>query len=206
VYATDLSEEMLTIARTYADERDINNVEFKIADVSNLPFKNNFFDKISCRMGFMFFPDMQLAANEMFRVCKDGGKVAISVWADAEHNDWYTTAQKILLKFIELPQPSAGAPGMFRCAKHGLMKQLFEDAGFKNVKEETIFGKVDFETIENYWQNRTEISEPIVNALSKIDEAAHKKIKDELYAACNSKLTNGRLIMNHASLIISAEK
>jgi len=206
VYATDLSEEMLTVARTYADERDINNVEFKVADVSNLPFKNNFFDKISCRMGFMFFPDMQLAANEMFRVCKDGGKVAISVWAAAEHNDWYTTAQKILLKYIELPQPPAGAPGMFRCAKHGLMKQLFEDAGFKNVKEETIFGKVDFGTIENYWLNRTEISEPIVNALSKIDEAAHKKIKDELHTVCDSKLTNGRLIMNDASLIISGEK
>ena len=64
VYATDLSEEMLRIARTYADERDISNIEFKAANVSDLPFTNNFFDKISCRMGFMFFPDMQLAANE----------------------------------------------------------------------------------------------------------------------------------------------
>lgn len=206
VYATDLSEEMLALARNYADERDINNIEFKVADVSNLPFKDNFFDKISCRMGFMFFPDMQLAANEMFRVCRHGGKVAISVWAAAEYNDWYTTAQKILLKYIELPQPSAGAPGMFRCSKHGLMKELFEDAGFKNVKEETIFSKVDFGTIENYWLNRTEISEPIVNALSKIDEATHTKIKDELHAVCGSKLTNGRLILNDASLIISCEK
>ncbi len=206
VYATDLSEEMLALARNYADERDIYNIEFKVADVSDLPFKDNFFNKISCRMGFMFFPDMQLAANEMFRVCKGGGKVAISVWADAEHNDWYTTAQKILLKYIELPQPSAGTPGMFRSSKQGLMKQLFENAGFKNVKEEALSGKVDFGTIENYWLNRTEISEPIVNALSKIDEATRKKIKDDLHATCDSKLINGRLILNHASLIISGEK
>src|SRR6185503_8386482 len=34
VYATDLSEEMLAVARSYADERDINNIEFKVADVS----------------------------------------------------------------------------------------------------------------------------------------------------------------------------
>ena len=157
-------------------------------------------------MGFMFFPDMQLATNEIFRVCKDGGKVAISVWANAEQNEWYTTAQKILLKYIELPQPSAGAPGMFRCSKPGVMKQLFENAGFKNVKEESLSGKVDFGTIENYWLNRTEISEPIVNALSKIDEATRKKIKDELHAACDSKLTNGKLIMHYSSIIISAEK
>jgi ubiquinone/menaquinone biosynthesis C-methylase UbiE len=206
VYATDLSEEMLTIARSYADERDINNIEFKVADVSNLPFKDNFFDKISCRMGFMFFPDMQLATNEIFRVCRSGGKAAICVWADAEHNDWYTTITKILSKHIKIPQQPADAPGMFRCAKPGLVKQLFENAGFKNVREEIVSGKLNYETPENYWTNRTEMSESIISSLSKIDEAARKKIKDELIADCNNKLTNGKLIFNYASLIISAEK
>ena len=86
------------------------------------------------------------------------------------------------------------------------MKELFENAGFKNVKEEAVWGKVDFGTIENYWLNRTEISESIVNALSKLDEATLKKIEHELHAACDSKLVDGRLILNHASLIISAEK
>jgi ubiquinone/menaquinone biosynthesis C-methylase UbiE len=206
VYATDLSEEMLTIARNYADDRSINNIEFKLADVSDLPFKNNFFDKISCRMGFMFFPGMQLAANEMFRVCRDGGKIAVSVWAAAENNDWYTTIMKVLSKHIEAPKPATDAPGMFRCAKPGLVKQLFEHAGFKNVKEETIHGTLDFGTAENYWLNRTEISEGIISLLNKTDEATRKEIKDELITVCNNKLTNGSLILNHASLIISAEK
>jgi ubiquinone/menaquinone biosynthesis C-methylase UbiE len=206
VYATDLSEEMLSIARNYADEHDINNIEFKVADVSNLPFKNIFFDKISCRMGFMFFPDMQLAANEMFRVCKEGGKVAICVWAAPENNDWSTTITKILSKYIQVPKPSANAPGMFRCAKPGLVKQLFENAGFKNVKEETIYGKLDFGTPENYWLNRTEMSESTISLLNKTGEATRKQIKDELIADCNNKLTNGRLIFNYASIIISAEK
>jgi len=206
VYATDLSEEMLAVARSYADERDIHNVEFKVADVSDLPFKDNFFNKISCRMGFMFFPDMQLAANEMFRVCREGGKLAICVWAAPENNDWATTMTKALSKYIEIPKPSADAPGMFRCAKPGLVKQLFENAGFKNVKEETVSGKLDFETAENYWLNRTEMSEGTISALNKADEATRKKIKDELLADCNSKLTNGKLIMHYASFIISAEK
>jgi ubiquinone/menaquinone biosynthesis C-methylase UbiE len=206
VYATDLSGEMLAIARSYANERYINNVEFKVADVSNLPFKNNFFDKISCRMGFMFFPNMQLAANEMFRVCRDGGKVAICVWDSPENNDWSTTITKVLSNHIEIRQPSSDEPGMFRCAKQGLVKQLFENAGFKNVKEETVYGKVDFGTAENYWLNRTEMSETTISLLNKTDEATRKKIKDELLTYCNSKLTNGKLVMHYASLIISAEK
>lgn len=206
VYATDLSEEMLAIARSYAGERDIKNIEFKAADVSDLPFKNNFFDKISCRMGFMFFPNMQLAANEMFRVCKHGGKVAISVWSFAENNDWSATITQVLSNHVEIPQPSLDEPGMFRCAKPGLVKQLFENAGFKNVKEEIVSGETDFGTAENYWLNRTEMSESTISSLSKVDEVTRKKIKDELLADCNAKLTNGKLIMPYASLIISAEK
>jgi len=206
VYATDLSEEMLTIARTYADERHIQNIQFKVADVSNLPFKNNFFDKISCRMGFMFFPNMQLAANEMFRTCRDGGKVAICVWDSPENNDWSTTMTKVLSHHIKIPQPSPDAPGMFRCSKPGLIKQLFENAGFKNVQEETVSGNVDFGTPDNYWLNRTEMSESTISLLDKADESTRKKIKDEVFSDCNAKLTNGKLIMHYASLIISAEK
>ena len=206
VYATDLSEEMLAIAQAYAQERGINNMEFKVADVSSLPFSDNFFDKISCRMGFMFFPDMQLAAKEIFRVCKIGGRMAISVWAGAENNDWSTTVTKVLSRHIEIPRQPVNAPGMFRCAASGLMKQLFEDAGFKNVNEETISGTVDFGTAENYWLNRTEMSEPLVNLLNKTSEEIVRKIKADLLAECNGRLTNGRLIMNCSSLIISAEK
>jgi ubiquinone/menaquinone biosynthesis C-methylase UbiE len=206
VYATDLSEEMLSIARTYADERNISNIEFKAANVSDLPFTNNFFDKISCRMGFMFFPDMQLAANEMFRVCKNGGKAAISVWAAPGKNDWSTTMTKALSKHVEMPKPSTDAPGMFRCAEPGFIKKLFENAGFKNVKEEIISGKIDFETAQNYWLNRTEMSETTISLLNKVDEVTINKIKDDLLEDCNSKLIDGRLIMNYAALIISAEK
>ena len=157
-------------------------------------------------MGFMFFPDMQLAAKEIFRVCRNGGKMAVSVWGGAENNDWSTTITKVLAKHIEIPRPPVNAPGMFRCAAPGLMKQLFEDAGFKNVNEETVSGTVDFETAENYWLNRTEMSEPVVNLLSKASEETRKKIKADLLADCNSRLTHGRLIMNYSSLIISAEK
>jgi ubiquinone/menaquinone biosynthesis C-methylase UbiE len=206
VYATDLSEEMLSIARTYADKLNVSNIEFKAANVSDLPFQANFFDKTSCRMGFMFFPDMQLAANEMFRVCNKGGKAAISVWAAPEKNDWSTTMTKALSKHIEMPKPSADAPGMFRCAEPGFIKKIFENAGFKNVKEETISGKVDFETSQNYWLNRTEMSETTISLLNKVDEVTINKIKNDLLEDCNSKLVNGRLIMNYGAIIISAEK
>ena len=120
--------------------------------------------------------------------------------------DWNTIMMKVLSKHIEAPKSSPDAPGMFRCAKAGLMKNLFENAGFKNVKEETVSGKIDFGTSETYWLNRTEMSESVVSLLNNINEATRNKIKDDLMAECNTRLTNGKLLLNYAALILSAEK
>jgi len=49
--------------------------------------KKNSFDKIICRMGFMFFPDMQLASGETYRILKPGGKMAASVWIKEIRNN-----------------------------------------------------------------------------------------------------------------------
>ena len=86
VIITDLSEDMLEIARENAMNRGIQNIETRACDVCELPFADNTFDAISCRFGFMFFPDMLLAAKEMVRVLKPGGRIATSVWNVPEKN------------------------------------------------------------------------------------------------------------------------
>jgi ubiquinone/menaquinone biosynthesis C-methylase UbiE len=203
VYATDLADHMLDIAKENAAKYNIENIVFRVADISELPFSNNFFDKVSCRMGFMFFPDMQLAANEMFRVCKSGGRVATSVWALPENNEWVTTIMKVLSKNMEIPQPPPGSPGMFRCSKPGIIKEFFENAGFTEVKEETISGKTGYGSTDEYWQSMNDLAAPVVGALAKADDATKGKIKEELYEACNNMLADGKLIMNYSSTIIS---
>lgn len=80
VIITDLAEGMLVVAEENARKRGITNVETKACDVCELPFADNTFDAISCHFGFMFFPDMQLAVNEMVRVLKPRGKLATTVW------------------------------------------------------------------------------------------------------------------------------
>ncbi|MBK5273281.1 MAG: class I SAM-dependent methyltransferase, partial [Bacteroidia bacterium] len=57
VIITDLAEEMLAIAKENAERRNIRNIETIACDASELPFADNSFDAVSCRLGFMFFPD-----------------------------------------------------------------------------------------------------------------------------------------------------
>jgi len=206
VIITDLSEDMLAIARENAIKRGIKNIETRACDVCELPFADNTFDAISCRMGFMFFPDMLLAAKEMLRVLKPGGRIAISVWNVPEKNFWVTAIMGTINKNMELPAPPPGAPGMFRCAKDGFISDLFLQAGFKNVSQKEITGKLNSKTTDAYWNMMTEVAAPVVGALSKADDAMKEKIKTEVYQAVNQKYSDGNVFIDSSALVIWGEK
>jgi ubiquinone/menaquinone biosynthesis C-methylase UbiE len=205
VTITDLSEDMLMIAKENAARRGITNIETTACDVCELPFADNSFDAISCRFGFMFFPDMQLAANEMARVLKPGGRIATSVWNIPEKNFWVTAMMGTINKNMELPPNPSGAPGMFRCCKPGQMKELFEKAGFKNIMEKEVLTKLNCITVETYWNMMTEIGAPIVAALSKADDAMRQKIKKEVFELVLNKYP-GNVAIDASAIVISAEK
>ena len=205
VTITDLSEEMLLIAKENAAKRGINNIETTACDVCELPFADNNFDAISCRFGFMFFPDMQIAANEMLRVLKPGGKVATSYWNIPEKNFWVTATMGTINKNMELPPLPPGTPGMFRCCKPGLMKEIFEKAGFKNITEKEVPSRLNSGTVDTYWNMMTEIGAPIVAALSKADEAMREKIKKEVFELVSQRYP-GHVAIDASAIVISAKK
>ena len=206
VVITDLSENMLEIAKKNAKQRGIKNIETRACDVCELPFDDNTFDAISCRFGFMFFPDMLLAAKEMVRVLKPGGRIAVAVWNVPEKNFWVTVTGGTINRNMQLPMPPPEAPGMFRCAKEGMLQGLFQQAGLKNTSEKEVLGKLNTKTTDNYWNMMTEVAAPFVAALSKADDAMKEKIKREVYQAVNQKYPDGNIIINSNALVIYGGK
>jgi len=206
VIITDLAEDMLEIARENAMLRGIKNIETVACDVCELPFPDNTFDAISCRFGFMFFPDMLLAAKEMARVLKPGGRIATSVWNVPEKNFWVTAIMGTINRNMELSGPPPGAPGMFRCAQDGFMADLFQQAGLKNISQKEVSGKLNSKTTDTYWNMMTEVGAPIVAALSKADDAMKEKIKTEVYELVNQKYPDGNVVIDSSALVIYGEK
>jgi len=206
VISTDLAEGMLEVAQENAKKRGIKNFETIVCDVSELPFADNTFNAISCRFGFMFFPDMQLAIKEMTRVLKPGGKIATAVWNIPEKNFWVTATMGTINKNIVIPPPPPEAPGMFRCSKAGFMSDLFSQAGLKNISENEVVGKLNCKTIDVYWDMMNDVAAPIVAALSKADEAMKQKIKEEVYSLVHQKYTNDNVIFDSSALVIYGEK
>jgi len=206
VTGTDLAAGMLQIADENAVAKGLKNYSTKASDVCELPFDDNTFTKTSCRMGFMFFPDMQKATNELYRVLKPGGRIAIAVWAGPDKNIWYTAMSGVMSKYIETSPQAPDAPGMFRCSEPGVMIDIFAQAGFKNTRNQELNGQVDFINADTYWRNRTELSETLVAALAKLDEATITAIKNEVYAIINANSVNGSALLDWGVNIIYAEK
>lgn len=206
VILTDLSKDMLDIAAENASSRNIKNVETQVCDVSNLPFEDQTFDAISCRFGFMFFPDMQTAAKEMARVLKPGGRIATAVWNIPEKNFWITAIMGTINKNMVLPTLPPGAPGMFRCAKTGVISDLFLEAGLTDISEVEITGKLNCKTNDVYWEIMNEVAAPVVAALSMADEGLKAKIKAEVYDLLNEKYPDGNVVIDSSAIVIYAEK
>jgi ubiquinone/menaquinone biosynthesis C-methylase UbiE len=208
VVSTDLAEGMLAIARETAQRLNLSNFQATLADACALPFADGVFDAVSCRMGFMFFPDTSVAAREMARVLKPGGHIAASVWAGQEKNPWITTIMGVITKTLQLPPPPPGAPGMFRCARPGATAELFLAAGFRDVREREVAGQVVYDDPDFYWTNMLEIAAPVVSALSKTDDTTREKIKAEVFHSLreNAAAHGGRVVFNFGSTIISGTK
>ena len=57
VLLTDMSEEMLAVARQKAAARGLTNVELRTVDGESLDVEPGSFDAVTCRWGIMFMPE-----------------------------------------------------------------------------------------------------------------------------------------------------
>ena len=206
VTATDLSEEMLQTTLQNAEKRKIKNVETKVCDASSLPFPDHAFDVVICRLAMMLFPQPEVALKEMLRVLKPGGKIVAAVWNVPEKNFWVTAMMSTIREHMKLPLPSPDAPGIFRGAREGLIKNLFQQAGLKNVIQKEINGKLECNSPEEYWELMSEAGAAIAAALSKADESMKQQIKDEVIHKINEKYPNGHIAIDSSALVIHGEK
>jgi len=134
VVATDLIPDMLDAAHENALAQGLSNIQFRMADAEHLPFSQGEFDRVTCRFGLMFFPDVQKALTGIQRVLKPGGRVSFLVWGTFEENPLFSVTLGPFLKHVKVPPPQPDAPGIFRFADDAKLARTLTAAGFREVR------------------------------------------------------------------------
>ena len=114
VTASDLTPELLEAGsrRPEATGLDLEWVE---ADAEHLPFDDASYDVVMSAIGVMFAPHHQEAADELVRVCRPGGTVALLSWTpEGMLGDLFRTMKP----FAPPPPPGAQPPPLWGSEEH----------------------------------------------------------------------------------------
>jgi SAM-dependent methyltransferase len=85
----DMTPDMIQRARDLAEKHNIPNVEFKLGEIENLPIASNSVDVVISNCVINLVPNKAKAWQEIARVLKPGGKVAVSDIALLKKLPWF---------------------------------------------------------------------------------------------------------------------
>jgi len=122
VVGLDLAPELFDHARRRAAEAGVD-VEWVEGDAQDLPFPDKSFDRVVSTFGAIFAPDHARAARELLRVCRAGGRVAMTTWV----NDGFAGGLFKLNGTFLPPPPGVQPPPLWGVKSH--IEEVFAAAG-----------------------------------------------------------------------------
>lgn len=176
VVGVDLSPGPLKIAA----QRSLTNATFQQADAHHLPFPDNNFDRITSRLGVMFFSDLPRAVAEMHRVLKPGGKAVLLVWGPMDQPYFTTTIGTVLRMRPGAAVPEQGRR-MFALGSGGVLSQTLRQAGFSSAEERLVTVPWTWPgTPEEVWEYFQDVTVPFAQLLQSIPAERRAEIDAEV--------------------------
>jgi ubiquinone/menaquinone biosynthesis C-methylase UbiE len=166
VTAVDLTEEMLTAAERFIRQNGIQNVDFIKADAENLPFSEEAFDIVTCRIAPHHFPNVASFIAEVYRVLKPKGQFLLDdnvVPEDDDFDQFYNTIEKLR------------DYSHFRAWKKTEWVRMLELSGFEITEWHRFEKTFQFKS----WCNRMDLSEIDKGKLNQLILNSTQKVKDK---------------------------
>ena len=149
VVCTDISPEMLAVARERAAVAGLANVEFIARDAEELEFDEGSFDAVLSRATLMFLPDVAGTLKRLRGFLKPDGRLAASVWGPQPVVE-FSAAFPVIAEELALPPPPPGRPGAFALSDPTTVAELMAQAGFRDVETGTVSVVFETESPEQY--------------------------------------------------------
>jgi SAM-dependent methyltransferase len=203
VTATDLSPAMLEVAEEHARQRRLENLVFRQADAEKLPFADEASDRVTCRFGAMFFPDVSQAFREIRRVLRPNGRTSLLTWGAFDQPFFGLTAG-VILRYAKPPPRPPGGPAVDRFAERGTLGTALEEAGFRDVSEEHLALRGVWPgPPEEVWSAFSEIAAPFREMIAGLSESDRKKAVGEVLDGLR-RHSNGKTVEYPLQVVVGS--
>jgi ubiquinone/menaquinone biosynthesis C-methylase UbiE len=126
VVGVDISDEMVRQAR--AASQDFDNILFDVGSAAQIPWEEDFFDKVLSVESFYYYPDQDRALAELFRVMAPKGRlfILINLYTDNPYSLQWVPKLKVPVhvrsaaEYVEL-----------------LEKHAFENVEYRQIPDDT---------------------------------------------------------------------
>jgi len=205
---TDAVAEMVTAAKSESQRRGLRNVAFQQCSADSLPFENNSFDAVVCRLGVMFFPDPLAGLREMLRVTKREGVLSLAVWGKSDLNPFSYVTTNVVARYFEAPAPAdPNAPGAFRFAEPGSLARILWEAGAVDVKERELkFNITARISPEQFWELRSETSGTLREKLATLPPAQADLLAQEATEAMREYFSHNQMSIPAQMIVVTGRK
>lgn len=202
--ATDLAPEMLLRAGERARAEGLANLDFMEMDAEQLDFPEASFDAALSRWGLMLMRDPSLVLEGVLRVLKPGARLAVAVWSLPEDVPFIAVPRQVLVRVLGLPEPPADAPGPMRLGRAGQLAELFTQAGFEEVTEESFEVVLRFASCEEHWESLLDMSSSTRKLLAEQSAERREAVRVALREAIRpfEEAAGGLCMENRVRLVV----
>src|SRR6478736_3567933 len=149
VVGVDLASRLLDRARAKALAAGLDNIEFRLADMTTLNYPDESFDAVVSVFSIFFVPDMDGLVRELWRMVRPGGKLAVTTWGprifEPAYSRWLAAIKE------ERPDLHSAFNPWDRIMDVESVRRLLRDGGATNVEVTAEDGIQPLRSAEDWW-------------------------------------------------------
>jgi ubiquinone/menaquinone biosynthesis C-methylase UbiE len=178
VTGIDYVLDLLDIARRRAAAEDLE-IDFAQADAEDLPYDDAAFDFVLSAIGVMFAADHQRAAQELVRVARPGGRIAVASWTPEGF------VGGLLATVGKHVTPPAGAQPPTRWGVESVVAELFGNE-VVDLESTTATATQRFSDAEAFADLFLSYYGPTFSAANRLDENGRSALRADMIALAGS--------------------
>lgn len=209
VLATDISEEMVTIAKNRIAEAGLTNIKVLQSDVAKMDLKKEEpFNAVLCRLGIMLIPGLDEVCTKIYESLKKEGLFVATVFSEPARAPIVGHAAMTIQSVLKNPERSRNAPGIFSLADPTLLTKSLKEAGFSTVQTETLSHSFIFKDAYQFRDFTKDTTPPINLTVKDVSEEVVKTIWEKVAETAKIKFTrdDGKLEVVNDIIYIIAKK